>query len=160
MERLDDRLKALYPNSEKETHIPKSTALGNFNAVVKDILKKENDVVVEAIRKEIHDAIAKAVPREINDAAIRNVLKEGNDIQDVIQDIMKKVRKHSPNIHSSWLERIRDNLKAIAVSYTDNRAEWEKVAEQLDSDFEPLIKARQEKEVVSQTNKKATGFTM
>ena len=158
MERLDDRLKALYPNSEKKTHIPKDTALGNFNSAVGDVLKKGNDVVAKAIRKEINDAIAEAVPKKINGAAIKNVLEEENDIH----DIMTKVREHATNIHSVQLAKIRDNLKAITVHYTKNRAEWEKVAEQLDSDFEPLIAARQEKKLMPQTKKKkkSTRFTM
>ena len=77
-----------------------------------------------------------------------------------MKDIMTKVRNHAPNIHSSWLKRIRDNLKAMTVSYVDDRAEWKKVGEKLDYDFEPLIKARQKKELVSQRKKKSTKFTM
>ena len=118
IEQLDDRLKALYPNSEKETYIPKGTALGNFNAVAGDVLKGGGD----------------------------------------IQDVMTKVRKYAPNIHSVQLAKIRDNLKAIIVSYTDNRAEWEKTGEKLDFDFEPFIKTRSKKEQAPKVTAKAPGL--
>ncbi len=123
IEELDNRLEALYPR-KGGADIPKDTALRNFNAVVRDVLKGEGK------------------------------------IKDIMKNIMAKVLNHAPNIHSNWLKRIRDNLKAMTVSYVDDRAEWKKVGEKLDYDFEPLIKARQKKELVSQRKKESTKFTM
>ena len=74
--------------------------------------------------------------------AVEDALEKGSNIQDVIT----KVYEHAPNIHSSWLERIRDNLKTITVTYVD-KAERDEIVKQLDSDFEPLIVASQNEEV-------------